>query len=220
MGTSTAIKDYYAILGVSKNATLEEIKKAFREKAKKYHPDVCKLPDAHERFVEIGEAYEVLKDPDTRREYDEFVKRASQSTYDSYDDYSYSDFENTQQRARAQAESYVKMKLEDLIVSVVDAALEMSLQFFVGDEDKPSLTFKDYLSLGLQGFLLTIGAILCFTGAGTLPGIMLVKGVISAIQKDGKFIGIGPLIKATIIADALVIGILALTVKILFMIYS
>lgn len=73
---------------------MQHLKKlrAFRDKAKKYHPDVCKLPDAHERFVEIGEAYEILGNPDTRREYDEFLKYASQNSYNTYDDYTYSDF--------------------------------------------------------------------------------------------------------------------------------
>jgi len=208
MGASATFKDYYAILGVSKDATFEEIKKAFRDKAKKYHPDVCKQPDAHERFIEIGEAYEVLKDPDTRREYDEYVKYASQNKYNTYDDYSYSDFGHTQQRAKAQAESYARMSLEDLIVSVLDMAFEMGKQFFVGDDDKPELTFRDWVSLGFQGILLTIAIIICFTGVGTIPGIMIFRAVICAIEKDGKFIGIGPLIKATIIADLLVVGLL------------
>lgn len=207
MGASTDIKDYYAILGVSKHATNEEIKRAFRDKAKKYHPDVCKLPDAHERFIEIGEAYEVLKDPVTRREYDDFVKYASRNTQNTYE-HSYRDFEQTQQRAKTQAESYAHMTLEDLITSVLGFAFELGKAILVGDEDKPRLTFKDYLSLGLQGFLLTIGVIMCFTGVGTLPGIMVVKGVIEAVQKDGKFIGIGPLIISTIIADSFVVGIL------------
>lgn len=220
MGASATLKDYYAILGVSKDATFEEIKKAFRDKAKKYHPDVCKLPDAHERFIEIGEAYEILGNPDTRREYDEFLKYASQNGYNTYDDYSYSDFGQAQQRAKAQAESYARMSLEDLIVSVLDMAFEMGKQFFVGDDDKPELTFRDWVSLGFQGILLTIAIIMCFSGVGTIPGIMIFRAVIYAIEKDGKFIGIGPLIKATIIADLLVIGILVLIFYSFYLYYN
>jgi molecular chaperone DnaJ len=64
-----AAKDYYDILGVSKNATQEEIKKAFRKQARKHHPDAG---GSEERFKEINEAYEVLSDPEKRKQYDQF----------------------------------------------------------------------------------------------------------------------------------------------------
>ncbi|HET7199318.1 MAG TPA: DnaJ domain-containing protein, partial [Burkholderiales bacterium] len=59
-------KDYYAVMGLERGATPEEIKSAYRRLARKYHPDVSKEPNAEERFKEIGEAYETLKDPQKR----------------------------------------------------------------------------------------------------------------------------------------------------------
>ena len=65
-------KDYYTTLGVAKNASQEDIQRAYRKLARKYHPDVSKTPDAEEKFKDIGEAYEVLKDPDKRAKYDRY----------------------------------------------------------------------------------------------------------------------------------------------------
>ena len=63
-------KDYYLIMGVEKSATPEDIKRAHRKLARKYHPDVSKEKDAEARFKELAEAYDVLKDPEKRAAYD------------------------------------------------------------------------------------------------------------------------------------------------------
>jgi len=64
-------KDYYAVLGLKKDATDDQIKKAFRKLARQYHPDQNKAPEAEKKFKEITEAHDVLSDPKTRKEYDE-----------------------------------------------------------------------------------------------------------------------------------------------------
>ena len=65
-------RDYYEVLGLSKGASDDEIKKAYRKLAKKYHPDVNKEPGAEEKLKEINEAYEVLSDPQKRAGYDQY----------------------------------------------------------------------------------------------------------------------------------------------------
>lgn len=64
-------KDYYQILGIDRKATQDDVKKAYRKLARKYHPDVSKEPNAEEKFKEVGEAYEVLKDSEKRAAYDQ-----------------------------------------------------------------------------------------------------------------------------------------------------
>lgn len=64
-------KDYYNIMGVKRDASQDEIKRTYRKLARKYHPDVSKETDAEARFKEVGEAYEVLKDPEKRAAYDQ-----------------------------------------------------------------------------------------------------------------------------------------------------
>lgn len=67
-----AKKDYYEVLGVSRDATDQQIKAAFRKLAKKYHPDVNPTEEAKKKFEEINEAYDVLSDPEKRKQYDQF----------------------------------------------------------------------------------------------------------------------------------------------------
>ena len=69
-----AKRDYYEVLGVDRSASKEEIKKAYRQLARKYHPDVNKDdPNAEEKFKEAKEAYETLSDPQKKAHYDQFI---------------------------------------------------------------------------------------------------------------------------------------------------
>ena len=67
-------QDYYRVLGVDKDASASDIQKAYRRLARRYHPDVNREPGAETRFKEIGEAYEVLKDAEKRKKYDQYGK--------------------------------------------------------------------------------------------------------------------------------------------------
>ena len=75
-------RDLYEVLGLSRGASADEIKKAYRQLARQYHPDVNREdPDASEKFKEISEAYEILSDPQKRQAYDRFGHDAFDPTY-------------------------------------------------------------------------------------------------------------------------------------------
>ncbi len=85
-------KDYYEILGVSKNASKEEIKKAYKRLAKKYHPDLNKSPDAEAKFKEINEAFSVLSDDNKRQQYDRFGSDFANQSSSGFSGFDFSDF--------------------------------------------------------------------------------------------------------------------------------
>lgn len=87
-------KDYYQTLGVSKGANKEDIKKAYKELAKKYHPDVSKEPDAEAKFKEVSEAYAILSDDSKRQQYEQFGSEGFQQRYSQEDIFRNFNFED------------------------------------------------------------------------------------------------------------------------------
>ena len=85
-------KDYYKVLGVGKDASAEDIKKAFRKIAMQYHPDRNSAPEAEDKFKEANEAYAVLSDPEKRKQYDMFGADGFGQRYSSEDIFSNFDF--------------------------------------------------------------------------------------------------------------------------------
>ncbi|MFZ3102889.1 MAG: DnaJ domain-containing protein [Desulfitobacteriaceae bacterium] len=88
------MKDYYLILGIHEDVSINEIKIAYRTLMKIWHPDICSQNDAHKRFVEITEAYSILSDQLKRKQYDE-IRRASESAErEQAEEYSTTTFED------------------------------------------------------------------------------------------------------------------------------
>jgi curved DNA-binding protein len=103
-------KDYYASLGLERNASDADIKKAYRKLAHKYHPDVSKEPGAEARFKEVAEAYQTLKDPEKRSAYDRLGQHAAGEEFRPPPDW------GAQYAGRE--ESFEGINLEDLLASL------------------------------------------------------------------------------------------------------
>lgn len=122
------MKDYYAILGVEDSANEEQIKSAFRKRAMEYHPDRNKAPDAHQKFVEITEAYEVLRDPNKRSRYDQMRRLgATQQAYEQSQRRDQS-FYQWQQQARTRGSEYADMSYEEFNEAMMKAFAQMGAQ--------------------------------------------------------------------------------------------
>lgn len=100
-------KDYYQALGIERNASLDDIKKAYRKLAHQYHPDVSKDPDGEEKFKAVAEAYATLKNPEKRAEYDQLGQRSAGENFAPPPQW--------QQRYGAGADAFDDVDLSDLM---------------------------------------------------------------------------------------------------------
>ena len=140
------IPDYYKILSINRNATIEEIKKAYRKLALRWHPDVNKNPNAHEMFISINEAYLILSDEEARTKYNiEYdlcyaTKLEPAVEYQSKADntepkhtqhvYQSQDLNNWAKSAKRQAEKYAFMSFSEFSKLVSEVIIETGKQGF------------------------------------------------------------------------------------------
>ena len=109
-------KDYYQILGIKSGDSFDAIKKAYRKLAKEYHPDRNRSPYAHDKFIEIQEAYEILIDPKKRKIYDSVILNTESIEYDTTDyEKEFKEWINT---SRENAVNYAKMSYNKYVKRV------------------------------------------------------------------------------------------------------
>ena len=174
------IPDYYKILGISPAATQNEIKKAYRILALKYHPDVCKEAGAHERFVKINEAYLILSDEKARKKYDEEYSRvyadgvnSEENTYPGkFDDPDLNDWAQT---AHEQGEHYANIRFAEFASLVKQIVIE------TGNQLRNSFVYMVGLFLGVQGIFTALYGLFHLTTNPFLFVLGLIFGVIGVV---------------------------------------
>lgn len=205
------MEDYYAVLGVSPGATVEEIKSAYRRLIREWHPDVCKKPNAHEQSIKIIEAHEILSNPETRRQYDyhrsQQHRQAGPSTAHTR---SSDEFYRAREEARRTAEDLVQKGLEEILNLLVGAGRVI----WKGEKAfaEEQFDFGARLKTGFLGLLLFAAFILTFTGVAAPVTIPSGFFIMRALTHNGKFIGIGALLSSTLMVAGIVIGAILLLI--------
>jgi len=139
------IKNHYNTLEINRYASIEEIKKAYRRLSLKWHPDINNSPDAHDRFIEINEAYLILSDLEAKQKYDKeydyhFISLKDKPNFDATgktfrqnesQQYQDKDLNNWSTNARKQGEKYASMSFEQFSQLVKAIIKESSIQTIV-----------------------------------------------------------------------------------------
>jgi len=142
------MKNYYSILGISSSATLIDIKKAYRTLALQYHPDKNKEDNAAFKFIEITEAYEVLRDPEKRQQYDFIYKEyfgSEKMTVPEPDKYG-DKREQWRQYGKSKAKEYSAVNFDDFLKRAF-------LEIKIGTGYLPSFFTILFFGFGIIGFL-------------------------------------------------------------------
>ncbi len=201
------MEDYYAILGVSPNASEEQIKQAYRRLIRQWHPDVCTRPDAHEQSVKIIQAHKILSDPVARGEYDRlrnYRQRTHAGPDASRERTAYSrhesSFARTQEAARQYAEEFVQKTLEELLGMLLAAGRVV----WQGEKTirDGKLPFGTRMYIGLRGFALLLTIILTFTGVAAPVTVPLGFFIVNSLYHKRHYIGIGNLLSSTLLFTA------------------
>lgn len=223
-------KNYYKILGINRDATNQEIKSTYRELAKRWHPDVCKEPNAHEMFVEISEAYEILVNPIKRQQYDQYFSYEQQSKRENNrenqygnDNRNYESYRKAQEDARRKAQEYANYNIEDFMYTVLGIVFKIgekagkAVVYGLEGEDKQDgskVSLIENFFIGVKGVLLIISILLIVSIVASPVGVPLGILTYKSLWHKGRFVGILPLILNTVI-----VGLIFIVILIIFGIY-
>ncbi|MGI6681078.1 MAG: J domain-containing protein [Bdellovibrionota bacterium] len=141
------MKNYYKILGLNFNATQKEISKAYKTLARKYHPDINNEPDASEKFKEISESYETLKNLTLKQEYDEKIKKIIISAYTKsaslYNSQNNSQKNNQKDNNQKNIKTTKKSRLKTLLKKYLNRIKNTPSLFRFSKKDKKEICIKD-----------------------------------------------------------------------------
>jgi hypothetical protein len=189
---------YYEVLGVRQNATQEEIKAAYRRRIQEWHPDVCKRPNALEKSQQINEAYHVLKDPVSRKAYDEELRPSHESRYTQ--ESATEHFRQETSYGRAAASRAEEMREWDIDQTLREAAVAL----WKGSKSyrREEAGCGSSMAVGCSAWFLVLALIFP-------PGAIILYFIIrGTFFPNGRFVGLGPILggMAAWLGIAVVVG--------------